>query len=642
MKEYKLTDLPGLNNVEIERKEKLLLPDGRSFQINADKKSHAEGGVDIFAPSGTKIFSHYLKPGKKVAKELLKNKSYRSRMSFADISNKYDTTKYREIQNDSTGRYDRIAKETVALMENKYLAHQDTIFKAQEEYKSSRGMDNDLEFAKKLGGLPKYKYGGSYKKRKLPKAQIGMTTSYTDPYLLTNEYFKNPYTGRNLDYTTQPLYELPQDALRVLVPNYNPNTTTFGELNDVVNYANYDSFEGLQRPSDVMQPSKYYGEETKEREIQRKFGDRGYEIANYSGSDPVRLEQKYHLINKWREGELLTGNTQFPNDPMRSNIPQTIDGRLLKNLSSDEIRDPNLQVLDNNFFDDGYFEEDGNEYQNSYLINKTGEKSNGNLQPLPQKDFTFDATPEFNQPAEEEKPYVDDYEYYNFNEPKREEVGLDPMRYINGVQSAYLMGKLASTSVENPYYSYKPNKVAYTRFEPLNTKQQERAYNIGTKSLKNSHLPESIKAANRVKMQSNMSRGINEIDIRNMQGNLQNQNSNTQLLNQNNNANLQARENANLQYLQERGRLNYLAQKQRQGYIENALDIWRNQAETQYNRKLMSALSDQYDIDSRGNIIYTPGNQKLNNSQLDRFGQGGSGVDPTYLNEKGLRHYGTF
>ena len=135
----------GEPNVEVEGKEGILLPNGFSQEIQG--KSHAEGGIPLNLPSGTKIFSEKLKVPVKFLKELIEiNPQYaflkniklpeKGMMSYADLAKKFETKKYVDLLNSPDA--DPIQKTTAQLMINKNNQALEAIFALQEQNKIGR------------------------------------------------------------------------------------------------------------------------------------------------------------------------------------------------------------------------------------------------------------------------------------------------------------------------------------------------------------------------------------------------------------------------------------------------------------------------------------------------------------------------
>lgn len=145
----------GQPNVEVEGKEHIQLPNGFSQEIQG--KSHANGGIPLNLPEGSKILSENLK----ITTENGKKKSY------ADLAKKFETKK--DLDRMSNKKGDDIQKKTSELIiafKNQKL---DELFDVQEQNKLNgvHGIDVQLETLENQ--QPMAKYG-----MKLLKAQIGV------------------------------------------------------------------------------------------------------------------------------------------------------------------------------------------------------------------------------------------------------------------------------------------------------------------------------------------------------------------------------------------------------------------------------------------------------------------------------------
>lgn len=152
MKKYPFLGMPkSIANVEIERDETVMLPTGDVYQIKG--KKHSQGGEHVFLPDGSKVFSEYLKLPADIASKLTGRKE--KSKSPAQLSKRFPTHRYKEIMENKTGKWDRLAVETAEMMFNKNIAHQNSIFETQEDFKDSKQTD-----IFKFGGL--YQDGGRY------------------------------------------------------------------------------------------------------------------------------------------------------------------------------------------------------------------------------------------------------------------------------------------------------------------------------------------------------------------------------------------------------------------------------------------------------------------------------------------------
>lgn len=113
--------------VEVEDNETVKQPNGELYQFNG--ATHAQGGIDAALEPGSKIFSEYLKARPEVIKAVT-GRDTKQKMSYADLSKKFDTTKWSKIlQNPDS---DKFELETASLKMAGNNAMLETIFSAQE------------------------------------------------------------------------------------------------------------------------------------------------------------------------------------------------------------------------------------------------------------------------------------------------------------------------------------------------------------------------------------------------------------------------------------------------------------------------------------------------------------------------------
>lgn len=131
--------------VEVEGKETIVKPNGELYKFEGPKHKH--GGIDILAEPGSKIFSHHSKAPQELIKTVL-GKTTKKKMSYADISKKFDTTKWSKVlQNPDSDEYQ---KKTAELKMSGNLSMLETIFQTQEEEKEAKGIPSSLKARKGL------------------------------------------------------------------------------------------------------------------------------------------------------------------------------------------------------------------------------------------------------------------------------------------------------------------------------------------------------------------------------------------------------------------------------------------------------------------------------------------------------------
>lgn len=186
------------------------------------------------------------------------------------------------------------------------------------------------------------------------------------------------------------------------------------------------------------------------------------------------------------------------------------------------------------------------------------------------------------------------------------------MNIVNGVQLGLLAADFAGVREEVPYYAYRPSELAYTRYKPINTKQSERAFNILKESLDNSNMPESLKQARLAAAQSVMTEGANQIDLANYQNAQANDNANINRFFDVRNQDIQREQQINSLYFDEIERRRLRANQQRQIYLNNAMSIWRDVAQSRNDINLVNQLSRNFDYNNAtGQVEYQRGSTPL-------------------------------
>lgn len=140
-----ITDQKDLVEINVEGKETIVKPNGELYKFEGPKHKH--GGIDILAEPGSKIFSHHSKAPEELIKTVL-GKTTKKKMSYADISKKFDTTKWSKVlQNPDSDEYQ---KKTAELKMSGNLSMLETIFQTQEEEKEAKGIPSSLKAQKGL------------------------------------------------------------------------------------------------------------------------------------------------------------------------------------------------------------------------------------------------------------------------------------------------------------------------------------------------------------------------------------------------------------------------------------------------------------------------------------------------------------
>lgn len=728
--EYPFINVPGTNNAEIEDKETILLPDGRSYSVNG--KKHSEGGIDVMLPTGTKVFSDYLKLPKKTVGSLLDTENNKKKMSPADIVKQYDTLPYHDILNSNSNRYNSMAKRTANAMIMKLNALHDDVFMAQEEYKKEQGIDKET---------PIMQDGGLYEPEEVSDPNKGLYdfVEYFDPESIPGYNPKNdavfdrqsakegeikPYAPVPLDsfhsfskpqvLMMKPItgrYEYPSDALQrngFVNPTLHgavdfaadPMTHVGGALkylkkigpaiNAAVNYytpkeekqdnsslydfveyedggqhlPQYQMGELTDYPEDPLLTlmNNIYGQYNSQDNLVEELPGYVFNNTNNLSTDPVTVPQYNKDIYKKGEQPRMSpeiiktlNNNEYKfevNDPYNA-IPSTQrsnkDGTYGEQVSYEDFTNNNSWYDFSNFdiknkdnvadFQSGYNEQLTNMAESfgmtpEQLIKEIGFSGNRGTKSLDGLGGEYTLTRKLPSKipvpvtsiATPPNPVIKESEPIKLPLPKSAKPvttpaprGISQRDYINGIQNGLVLSELAALDIDNPYYSFSPSQVATTRYEPVNTKQSERAFNIAKESIENSNLPESVKMAQLAQMQGNLLSGINQVDITNAQNNLQNQNQNTSNLLNTLNNDSQKREQSNMNYVRDRAIGREAFDMTRNEMIGSVLNNWKASVKNKRDEELMSMLSNNYDLVD-GKPVYVEGRGYVNNYEnLDNY-----------------------
>lgn len=133
-KKYQQGGMSGMVPVEVEGEETVKTLDGNLYEFEGPK--HSEGGIDVVLEAGSKIFSEHLKAPKEVVKAVL-GKDTKKKYSYADLSKKFDTTKWTKILEDENSDVYELETAKLKLASNNAML--ETIFEAQEMVKNKKG-----------------------------------------------------------------------------------------------------------------------------------------------------------------------------------------------------------------------------------------------------------------------------------------------------------------------------------------------------------------------------------------------------------------------------------------------------------------------------------------------------------------------
>lgn len=611
MQKYPYQNLPGLNNVEVEGGETVSLPDGRTFKFEGRK--HSKGGIDVSVPGGSLIFSEKLKLPKEVVKNLV---DMEKEISPAKLSKKYDTNTYAERLKRVDKRYDELDKKTQEIMLMKHRMMQENIFTAQEEFKKTKNFkpNTNINTNTKNDGKSKRQTDENTPNNIISDGSIGSNPdvvaqwgTQVDPFSQYQRYFNQSNVPL---YSGQPAYQMNQgtpqpllDNLGASLPAVQNNLLDPKYANTRLSGQNLQDYKEYQRflTGDPAVFNKYGIDDTKIEGVKRLTALNWLE--KQSTQTPDKNIQGKALVNgKW---ETLTKNNV--NQATDFNFPGFVDGLPGNGTpGKDYARTSNQPHV--------FYEQDP--IQTPGIQTNYGQPiTDGFLPSLPKREFIplkSDLKAKTPGMMSSTKTVVEE-------EPK----GLDWQRIVNGVELGLNALQMANVKVKNPYYQYQPSQLYYTRFEPVNTKQQERAYNIAKESIENSNLPELVKKARLADMYAKTVEGINQIDITNAQGNLQNKNQNVQYARQQMDNDIQRRNQANYQYVQEQDRGQENAYNVRQRLLENSLGIWKNHIQNREEVDLINQNFRNFKYRQQGNRVnYIPGQgNNLDFDQLSSYRQ---------------------
>lgn len=593
MKEYPFKKMPGMDNIEVEHGETIQLPDGNVYQVNG--KTHKRGGENVYAPDNSRVFSQHLKLPSSVSKEL---GGPERKISPAELSKRYPTEKFRTMLEKS--KNDPIKEKTAALMHAKHLTMQDAIFTAQESMKEEKKI-NKKSF--RYGGLKKYQSG-----------------NWVDPGLSE----LSPATG----LPQQPGWNLsPWESLAYRMGSNMPGSRTATGISALDSGITPDVLRTMARQSGAsvnvpgrgtvtvsnlsgvpgqagFTPDPYwtniYGQKTGYLPGNQDLGNWQRRITNLDFGTP----EDQNEIKGAYAGYLGTVNQMDP------------DKFLRHSFSNNPARATTENLRTNTFTRVDYREgNEGERTSNQAYLPIAAEAirpPEPSVAPVPVTPKPIPTTP---TPLPE-RPKTYDDEPYTF---EKEVAQIDPEQYYNALMGGLDLATLASIRRENPYYAINTANPSTTRFDPINTMQNERAFNMARNAVLNSNLPDSVKQSQLAQLQANMAEGVNQVDITNYQGNLANQNANIQRVDAARDFNAQNRNAANLNYLQSLGAARNMVDRQRQELIDRMTDRWRSRLQNQMNIQLLNQMVPNYAFNPEGGVQYKPGSTTTDFDILDAY-----------------------
>ena len=274
----------GEPNVEVEGREHIQLPNGFSQEIQG--ASHANGGIALNLPEGSKVFSENLKDPQ-------------TKKSYADLAKKFETKKNYDMLNSK--RADAIQKSTAEMMIKFKNNKLNDLFSMQEEDKMSgvHGLKPMIETMQNQ--QPMAKYG-----MKLPKAQSGKSMKDVYPMFKT-KIQKETETKKDISLPPP----TSEDWYSSIIPNVESRYPDLRRLAE--EGATGDAYKGKNFASAVLQETmyddlldaiegkgKYEGLPDSEKkkalgEFKRMWGEYGRVKQNSPGKYPDVLKN----IDKW-------------------------------------------------------------------------------------------------------------------------------------------------------------------------------------------------------------------------------------------------------------------------------------------------------------------------------------------------------
>jgi hypothetical protein len=479
-------------NAEIENGEVVLSNTGKTFTALGEK--HSKGGTPVFLEDQTRILSKKLKADKDVVKNLA---DIDKEMSYADLGKKYMTDNELKTLNDK--KADKLELETAQLMLTKKLAQLDSIFNAQEVRKQE---DNDMSLNSILSGLggseSVFKDGG----RKLPKYQRAGTRVYGDLGIDPNipDYAKLKTNPIRIDRKRQE--QLFTDSPFHIDNLYNKKVFNDPRVGD------------YQRRSIGWTPEQGYLTDPMSIGVRKDTVSHifdNYALDNWKHINVKDSQGNYIL----KDGKRLVDT--LPDGDFTFDTRKNSMGKVEPSyVDYDNVRyqPPKFRDIDESY------EFDATPEFNQLPINPT--RANSQLNPLPNvplkplSSLTKPKLPSLSPITNPEKPI---------------DAGGDYLKEIYQMNALRDGLDLATLNVRPPEYNYKPQQVAYQRFLPMNTLAQERQFNLQKEQIENSNLPEQVKSAYVNDMYAKLQDGISDVQVRNYQGDLQNDNNNVSLYN---------------------------------------------------------------------------------------------------------------
>jgi len=332
----------GEKNVEIEGKEHVKLPNGFSQEVQGP--SHADGGIALNLPAGSKIYSEHLKipveelremkksmpkaqegmemNSKQLPASFLENLKLpkKGKVSIADIAKKFETKKYVDLAKDKNA--DDTQKQTAELMIAKNNEALESIFAMQENLKKGGYFGQEVQNKAMQDDMPTAKYGG------LRKFQAGGNPGPTPPTEAKDIVAK---------FKESPTYKYVNDATNVseakkrLIEQLQYNKASTPEIEKAI--SNAKTFQDLNKYGDILQ----LGTLKLHPEAALHYG---------LTAPPTRAGIQYlidHKIIDPKDYPSFVGKDGKASIGSMKDYPNTADAKKLQNIINNKIaKDPTL------------------------------------------------------------------------------------------------------------------------------------------------------------------------------------------------------------------------------------------------------------------------------------------------------------
>jgi hypothetical protein len=518
---------------ELEGGEVILSPSKILSIINGEK--HENGGVVTAVAPGTMMFSQKILFPKEIVASLLgKDVSKVKKMSPAEIAKKFPTEQYVDTLKESE---DPRAQSTAELMLNKNLGQLKNIFDAQEEFKASKGvkpgillkdqgLDKNLEPINQAGGqfsgireymadtdYPLRQSGGQVVNdedlRRRPRYQVG-----------SNGY--NNISQSEMNAEVGPFVEFDEETKKRILENYRLtgmtppaslgfNSPTVKQVDGELAKSHPFVTSGLiDVPAGYNPKSKTwekYSDMPKIRAIQKQLG-----LDDQGIYDTIKDYQ-----TKW-----VTGTDEFAkNRRVQAYLHNTKDvNNTWRHQNYKPIYDANGELVDAEIKNYA----DGMNYH-AQIRDKANVR---NLQPV---------TPLLEQQGLTKKPVISQAPVkppvipkIEAQAPNKVYEGID-LQVPRELESAKLSeyANLFTNQKAVPYLRNDTVVPAYQRYIPMNTLSQERGQNFLNNTYNNSDASSQMTQAALGDNYAKTIQGIDEVQLRNYQAALANDNQNNQM-----------------------------------------------------------------------------------------------------------------